>query len=201
MDELEQAGKLAIIVGHIPDECSRQYQQRFRAILDRYQKTVRLNLFGHTHRDIFKVVSSVNRHDISPTGVLTVCGSITNWTNLNPSYCVYEVDKETMLPVSRKTYFFDIDEANATGTPEWKLATDWMADYGMSDLSPTEYVNFAHRLRNTEDNAKSFMDHAGRTIGETKECDQTCRTKVFCESMTIDPKTLSICNGESYYDW
>ena len=36
LDELEKAGKLAIIVGHIPDECSRQYQQRFRAILERY---------------------------------------------------------------------------------------------------------------------------------------------------------------------
>ena len=25
LDELEQDGKLAIIIGHIPDECSRQY--------------------------------------------------------------------------------------------------------------------------------------------------------------------------------
>ena len=201
LDELEKAGKLAIIVGHIPDECSRQYQQRFRAILERYQKTVRLNLFGHTHRDIFKVVSSTNKHHLDPIGVLTVCGSITSFLVGHPSYCVYELDKETMLPVSRQTYFFDLDEANASGTPEWKLHTDWTEDYEMADLSPSEYASLASRISASEDTAKQFIDNASRTAGETESCDSTCRNDTFCESMTLDPKTLAFCRGDKYYDW
>ena len=109
---------MAILVGHIPDECSRQYQERFRALLDRYQKTVRMSLFGHTHRDIYKVVNSIEVSTM-PVGVLTVCGSITTWLGANPSYCVYVLDKETLLPVSRKTYWFDIDKANETGEADW----------------------------------------------------------------------------------
>ena len=77
-----------------------------------------MNLFGHTHRDIFKVVNSIEV-STTPIGVLTVCGSITTWLGGNPSYCVYELDKETLLPISRETYWFDIDKANETGEPEW----------------------------------------------------------------------------------
>ena len=83
---------------------------------------------------------------MNPIGVMTVCGSITNWTGNNPSYCVYELDKETLLPVSRRTYFFDLDEANSSGTPEWKLHTDWIKDYEMASLSPSEYASFASRI-------------------------------------------------------
>ena len=49
--ELEAKGQFAILMGHIPNECSHEYTQRFMALLDRYQKTVRLSLFGHTHND------------------------------------------------------------------------------------------------------------------------------------------------------
>ena len=106
-----------------------------------------------------------------------------------------------MLPVSRQTYFFDLDEANASGTPEWKLHTDWAKDYDMDDLSPSEYARFASRVHANEDTAKQFIDNASRTAGETKSCDSTCRNNVFCESVTLDPKALAFCKGDKYYDW
>jgi hypothetical protein len=121
---LEQQGKVAFILGHIPDDCNHEYTERFRALLDRFQKTVRLSMFGHTHTELFKLVKPVNPVE-PPVGVFTVCGSITTWGSLNPSYCEYELDRETLLPVRRRTYFFDITKANQTGQIEWELATDW----------------------------------------------------------------------------
>ena len=49
LDELEKKGWHAVLLGHIPDECSHQYTERFRALMDRYQNTVRFNMFGHVH--------------------------------------------------------------------------------------------------------------------------------------------------------
>ena len=66
--ELEQQGWHAVLLGHIPNECTHQFQERFRALLDRYQKTVRFNMFGHTHTDIYKVVGSI----ASPTEAVGV---------------------------------------------------------------------------------------------------------------------------------
>jgi hypothetical protein len=57
---------------------------------------------------------------------MSVCGSLTTWGGLNPSFCVYEVDKETLLPITRKTWSFDIATANVEGVPNWKLYTDWL---------------------------------------------------------------------------
>lgn len=111
--ELELIGYRAILLGHIPDECSHQYQERFRALLERYQKTVRMSMYGHTHTDVFKSVQSVTSE--SATGVLTVCGSLTTWGGINPSFCVYQVDKETLLPITRQTWAFDIATANDKG--------------------------------------------------------------------------------------
>lgn len=78
-----------------------------------------------------------------PIGTTTVCGSLTTWGGLNPSFCVYTLDKELLLPVERITYSFDIADANAAGTPEWTLYTDWLVDYEMQDLSPSSYYAFA----------------------------------------------------------
>ena len=94
----------------------------------------------------------------SPIGVLQNCGAITTWVGNNPSYCVYEMDKETMLPISRKTYWFDMDLANATGTPQWNLMTDWTADFGMADLSPSSFKTMADQIENDEEFTTNFLN-------------------------------------------
>jgi hypothetical protein len=66
-----------------------------------------MNLYGHTHTDLFKVVTSTTEPK-RPIGTLTICGSLTTWGGVNPSFCVYEVDAETFLPISRVTYAFDV---------------------------------------------------------------------------------------------
>lgn len=67
--ELESMGWKAVLLGHIPDECSHEYTERFRALLDRFQKTVRFNMFGHVHSDIYKQVGSI-ADEKDPIGVL-----------------------------------------------------------------------------------------------------------------------------------
>ena len=99
-------------------------------------------MFGHVHTDNYKLVGSVEDSE-EPIGVFQVCGSITTWVSINPSFCVYELDKATMLPVSRKTYYFDMDAANETGTPDWKVMTDWTTDLGLTDLSPASFNQHA----------------------------------------------------------
>jgi sphingomyelin phosphodiesterase len=104
---------------------------------------VRMSMWGHTHTDIFYTANSFNRFEYSPISVMTVCGSLTTWGGLNPSYCVYELDKETLLPVTRHTWSFDIPTANHNGQPSWSLFTNWLEDYNMKDLSPSSYFDFA----------------------------------------------------------
>jgi hypothetical protein len=115
---------------------------RFKAILDRYQHIIRMNLMAHTHTDLFKVSMSYS-NPVAPVGVLTVCGSVTTWGG-QPSFCVYEIDMETLLPVERYTYAFDINRANSEGFITWvENYTDFKRDYSLADLSPSSFLNFA----------------------------------------------------------
>jgi hypothetical protein len=137
-------------------------------------------MFGHTHNDLFKVVQSISEtKDVEqpPSAVLTVCGSITTWGSLNPSYCEFEVDKKTLLPIKRKTYFFDITEANKTGEIKWQLATDWTSDYqpyGLTDLSPSSYQRFAEKMSKDADVSLIYLQHAARNTGHIDSCDEQC---------------------------
>ena len=133
-----------------------------------------MSLFGHTHRDIYKVVNSIEVNTM-PVGVLTVCGSITTWLGANPSYCVYELDKETLLPVSRRTYWFDIDKANETGEADWQLMTDWVQEYEMENLSPGEYTSLAGKVSAIEQNALHYSNHSWRNMERSTSCDDYCR--------------------------
>jgi hypothetical protein len=72
-------------------------------------------MFGHIHSDVYRTALSMSNEE--PTGVMTVCGSLTTWGGINPSFCIYELDKETLLPIARETWSYDISEANEIGTP------------------------------------------------------------------------------------
>ena len=53
---LEKQKGTAILIGHIfPSECTHPWALRFRAVLERYQAIIRINLFGHSHSDEFKL--------------------------------------------------------------------------------------------------------------------------------------------------
>lgn len=149
-------------------------------------------MFGHVHSDIYKQVGSME-DSTDPVGVFQVCGAITTWTGNNPAYCVYELDKETMLPVSRQTYYFDLDDANATGTPEWKLLTDWVEDFEMEDMSPSSFKALSARMGSDEAFTIDYRDREYRLPGRYSDCDDDCRLAAMCEAQYIDPYAYAQC--------
>jgi len=51
-----------------------------------------------------------------------------------------------MLPLNILTYYIDIDEANAAGKPEWKFLNDYLEEYDMADLRPSNFRDLAERI-------------------------------------------------------
>ena len=96
-----------------------------------------------------------------------------------------------MLPVSRKTYYFDMDAANETGVPDWKLMTDWTADFGLTDLSPASLNKHAGLMATDSAMAADFINRSERITDGSPSCDEICRTNKVCESRFIDPYRYS----------
>lgn len=103
-------------------------------------------------------------------GVVGVCGGVTTWSG-QPCFCVYEVDAETLLPVRRLTYAFDINTANSKGQIEWTLYTDYMKDYGIPDLSPSSYLGLANRILKNIPDASNYNTRMRRKFYSIDNCD------------------------------
>lgn len=105
----EARGESAIVISHIPpgdDSCLYEWAVRYKAITDRFQHIIRWSIYGHVHNEVHNLVRSVVEG--KPIGVQYWAGSASTWYQVNPSFRMFEVDVETMLPVKIHTYILDI---------------------------------------------------------------------------------------------
>lgn len=133
---LEAQNGQAIFISHIPPykECAQSWQMRFRSLMERYQNVVRAGFYGHTHKEGIALTQAFYK-DIN-IGLSFNTGSLSTYTDRNPSFALIEFDAEYMIPVSYKTYYLDLDKANQQNQPHWELLHDFQNEYGISDLSP-----------------------------------------------------------------
>ncbi len=74
--------------------------------MDRFQHIIRWSVFGHVHHESYDIAHGVRTKN--PIGVNYWAGSVSTNTLINPSFKLYEVDMNTMLPVKAHTYILDI---------------------------------------------------------------------------------------------
>lgn len=186
-------------MSHInPDESTHEWSTLFRALLERYQHIVRLSLFGHTHTDEFKLAMSYSS-ELRPVGITTICGSVTTWGGVNPSFCVYEIDEETMIPIQRLTYSFDLEESNLNQTALWKLSTNWTQEYDMVDLSPDSLYDMSLRLLEDPNLCSKYSSLMKRQLhNESYECSFQERKDKYCSSIALDRYDNNYCTLVEY---
>ena len=67
-----------------------------------------------------------------PIGVHYTTGSLTTFESVYPTFRVFELDEETMLPVKIHTYKLDINSEN----PKWEFDHTLPEYFNLTDLRP-----------------------------------------------------------------
>jgi len=175
---MELKGEVGIIFGHIPpgDDCLYEWSIRFRALLNRYQHVVRLSMYGHVHRENFGTIRSFDTDE--PVGVNVWTGSVTTFSSADPSFRVFEVDAETLVPVKIHTYVFPIYDAE----PKWQYSHELSELYQMPDLSPSSFNDLSNRLKVDEALAQKFTGTENQQDALATSCDETCRLGLYCQT-------------------
>jgi len=157
--QMEKDGEIAILIGHIPPgnlDCTQEFGMRMRALHDRFQHIIRLNLFGHTHYEEFEVHRGIS--DDLPIGTNHVSPSITTFVDQNPSFRVIILDEETLLPIEIQTYTMYLDKANKNDKDaKFVLDHEYTKQFGLKDLSPSSMLILSNKLRNYDDHATNYM--------------------------------------------
>lgn len=179
----EANGEIAILIAHHPpgsSDCLYQWSSRFRAILDRFQHIVRWSLYGHVHLEIYGVAKGINTGN--PTQVHYWTGSVSTQPANNPSFKMFEVDVETMIPVRSHTYILDINHTPDQSNLDWKWDHEVTQLYNMTDLSPSSFIKLAERIREDEDVAMLYQ-RAQSSWGNSTHydnCNEYCKTNLYC---------------------
>lgn len=187
------------MLGHLtPNNCQHQFGQRYRALMERFQHIVRFGLQGHTHRESFQVTKSISDNTKS-IGINSIAGSVSPFTEMNPSFMVLTLDAATMLPVAMETYSMNIDRANADGKPTWELLHDYQKEYGMTDLSPNSFMKLAEQIKVDQDMANQFKWNEIRRKGPKPT--NTDKLALYCDLASTESWEKDYCLGKNPGDF
>lgn len=107
VEELQKAennDEVVHVIAHIPPgyyDCLKVFAENYYRIIDRYEKTITAQFFGHTHTDEIELYYDTGDYNKTrPVAVGYVAPAVTTHVNLNPGYRVYSVDGDGTRRVS-----------------------------------------------------------------------------------------------------
>ncbi|KAG8237410.1 hypothetical protein J437_LFUL016226 [Ladona fulva] len=202
MDQLldaESKGQKVHILGHLPPgyvDCWSVWSREFMRIINRFHEIIVTQFYGHTHYEEYKVGFDAAGN---PSATSYIGGSVSTYTDLNPNYKIFWVDKDTMDLVDHETWIFNLTEANLNSPevkPNWYQLYSARRDLGLPSLSPHNLYQLA--LSMVEDD-ELFTRYYGYYVknGDTslaKGCDAECKQNILCGLVTMDYGDQSHCD-------
>uniref|UniRef100_A0A336KIJ5 Sphingomyelin phosphodiesterase n=1 Tax=Culicoides sonorensis TaxID=179676 RepID=A0A336KIJ5_CULSO len=187
--QAEKANERVHILLHQPpggESCYYVWAREYQKLIDRFHHIITGQFNGHTHREEFNVFYKSN--DLSrPINVAWNGGSQVTFTNVNPNYRVYHVDKETLEIVDAETYYYNLTEANSgDANPRWQKMYSFKQEYGMEDLSPSSLDRLVTRFANDKDLLTKYWQFRYKLADPMleKNCDKECLLENLCTIVT-----------------
>lgn len=204
LKEIEAAGDIVFILGHIPpQEGLHEWSIRYKALVERFQHIIRFQGFGHTHNESYTTVRGA--FDYKPIGSYHIAGSVTTFTGKNPSFRIMDFDRETMLPVKMHTYFLNITKANLEGSPQWEYGYEFTETYEIEDLSPSSLYKLTDNFFEKPELAVKFLRHrygqGGPDGSGITSCTEGCLWNLKCDLSSSEKQLQSECLGVPFPDY
>ena len=165
----EAANQDVFITIHIPignDFSIGLWDKVFNALIDRYQNNIRAIFSAHTHNDhlIFHRPRS-NLEEVIKTQY--VAPSVTTFSNLRPSFRVFEIDSDTNEVIDYTQYRLDLDKWNKAGenaTLEWDIAYTFRNEYKVNNMSAEAMQTIYDLMKNDYTEMGNYISNFNDTV-------------------------------------
>ncbi|XP_067674932.1 sphingomyelin phosphodiesterase A-like [Haliotis asinina] len=184
-----------IIAGHIPPGdfwAHGQYGDILTEITNKYAAVIVMNVFSHTHHDEFELITDPSDPS-RPSGVVFIAPSVTTQTRTNPSYRVYQLDRETFQVLDYDQYYLNLTKANAEGVPTLQLSYSARSEYDIPNLSPQSLYSLVNRFATDRSLFDRYMRNKYVQSGQGGECCFLCRHVEICRMSSIATLTYHNC--------
>ncbi|CAF0958145.1 unnamed protein product [Brachionus calyciflorus] len=186
LQKSETIGEKVHLIGHIPPQsCMKSFSQNFYRIVNRYESTIVGQFFGHTHSEKFRLFYDLENLQ-RPVSVLYISGSVTTYSNLNPSYRIFTLDGDylnsTFQVLDHETHFLNLTDANLTKKPVWQKEYSAKEAFNLTSLTPENWNNLLNLMSKNPNSPE--VDKLYRYY--TKSADQGA-----CDLNLTEPRVLN----------
>jgi sphingomyelin phosphodiesterase len=204
-----RAGETVVIIGHIPPgdtTCLYGYAGRYLAIYREFATIIRAQFYGHTHLDSFALLYKTEGAPGVAEGVVYVAPSATTYTQINPSFRIYDYDRASTTVLDYHQYHADISLANKQGEPKWELFYSALSEYNLSSLAPVQWQALTQRLKTDDALFQKFYKNMYTGYSLLDPCTGECKKNSLCELVSQTSKDFIECTGMEYnlaslWDW
>jgi len=160
-----QANKLSntrvYIIGHIPPgtvewhselQWHKEYIDKYTSIIEAYSDIISMQIYGHTHRDDFKVQTTQQGNLVS----YLVVPSVSPVQLTNPAFRTIIFNTTTYNPIDYLQFYTDIYAAKDL---TWKLEYDFDKAYGQYSVDSASLLSV---FRTLQSNPEMFALYAAR---------------------------------------
>ncbi|XP_006862287.1 PREDICTED: acid sphingomyelinase-like phosphodiesterase 3b [Chrysochloris asiatica] len=203
-----QAGEMVYIIGHVPPgffEKTRNkawfrqaFNERYLEVVRKHHRVIAGQFFGHHHTDGFRMFYDDTGVPIS---VMFLTPGVTPWkTTLpgvvnganNPGIRVIEYDRATLSLQDMATYFVNLSQANAQGTPQWDLEYRLTEAYGVLDANARSMHVALERIANDQGTLQRYYVFNSVSY-DVQPCGESCRAEHVCALREVAFEAYSSC--------
>jgi len=184
------------VIGHIPPgSCAKTWTANYYRIVDRYESTIVAQFFGHTHKDSFELFYD-EKTLTRPTNIVYIGGSVTTYSQINPSYRMYTVDGNyngtSWVVLDHSTHILNITDANLTDKPIWLPEYTAKTAYNMTSLLPGDWEHVVQQFKNNDTMFMQFRKFYYKSH-VTGPCDASCKAGMICDLQSARGGDPSLC--------
>ena len=196
LSEAEKNGEVVHIMNHIPMESTQhtiQCSWRLKILLDRYQNIVKGLFSGHSHSEYLSMIHEYYNETV-PTHVNYICSGLTTYSEYQPSFRIYLVDKKELYVQDFIQYRMNLIESNEKREPVWFNPYNATELFNVTSLNDIE--NMAKYKISPEYIQHKYTDVPG---SEERGKDEGTRYNAQCAYDNDNMEDVFNCTGYSIF--
>jgi sphingomyelin phosphodiesterase len=165
----EKKERVYILTHMSPIDCLESWANVYTAIIDRFSYIIRGQFAGHNHGDLYTVFRDSSTNKVN--NVLYMASSLTTYSKRNPSFRIYEIDLDTLLPIDYNEYRLNLGKWNnlTNENIEWDLAYTFSKEYKLNDSTYESYEKLTEMLRTDQETVEKYARNVSSQIEELKK--------------------------------
>lgn len=204
LTQAEKIGNKVFLFGHIPPgqnnanlspESLYNFNVKFSELVERFSDTIRIQLYGHTHTDAFRVITDLKTGQ-QPKGFGLISPAVTPWQNHNPAVRLIKYSRKTFDIMDVITFYADLEESNAADKMLWRKEYSMSEEYGLKNITAQGLFNLSQQMWKDDNVWAKFVKFYPSMTSSHEHCQGDCRALQVCASQQITMDYYSPCVEE-----